>query len=1069
MRKIIFVTVVAMFITIIVSNVRAAVLNFNDLEQAGTTNVIISSYSAQGFEITSDSNSFGYWQQSSSLYESTASLFQNHFGEVTKLSYGVDRESFDIVSIDLDLFVDNTLLSPMPVTFMGYDRDGTLVDTTTFMVKSQPGWETFTFPTTFTSLAYVEWAQAEIDTPRAHQFDNILLNVTSVPETNILYGIEKEVTGTNLFTIDITTGETNIVGSLGGVSFDGGGLSFDENGNLYGLNNHGNLYSIATCCGSATLIGNIGITWLIPSCFAIINGKGYTLSSGGNCLYEIDLSTGRAISISIECLDLPSILGLTSDYNGALIGLRLDVHARESEIIKFDSSDASVIDTISIPGDNFWASLAFAEEYLYSIPFVTAASNDPTALIRIHPTTGTTDVLFSDLHLPHVSALTGLNVASKPPKPPTQCGEPLTFTTIDFPGSNGTNALDINDFGDIVGSYSGQTNGFLLSGGIYTTINPSVNAVISVATGINNNGVIVGYFNDIAAVLDGMQGFLFDGTTYTILNYPEATATQINGINDNGVIVGRWVENGITGHGFSYDGITWTSIDFPGADGSLNGTWAGDINNLGQIVGTYHHLTPGPGANSFGFILDGGAYTQLDSGGDRTEFVGINNTGLMVGVSSSVSDTLFSGLKYDGSTYCTFDIPDTTGTTAMGVNDLGSTVGVYSDSSGPHGFVTPAIDVDADDDGVYDIYDNCPLIGNADQEDNDGDGDGDVCDPDDDNDGVLDTGDNCQFTANSEQEDNDQDTIGDICDPDDDNDDVSDTQDNCPFDANADQSDTDGDGLGDICDDDPDGDGVFSDDNCPLNPNPLQEDNDDDDIGDVCDDDDDNDGVIDIEDNCPTVANDDQADLDQDNIGDACDSDIDGDGINNEVDNCQVVSNVGQEDTDYDENGDACDDDDDNDSVLDINDNCSLMFNEDQIDSDNDGRGDVCDDDLDGDGVDNEIDNCKYIANSNQNDWNDDFEGDACDDDIDGDGVPNDADQCEFTPLGTVIDPATGCSIEQLSPCKGPRGTTNTWKNHGKYMSSVAKSSNSFRKQGLITEEEKAAIMSEAANSSCGQ
>jgi parallel beta-helix repeat protein len=91
------------------------------------------------------------------------------------------------------------------------------------------------------------------------------------------------------------------------------------------------------------------------------------------------------------------------------------------------------------------------------------------------------------------------------------------------------------------------------------------------------------------------------------------------------------------------------------------------------------------------------------------------------------------------------------------------------------------------------------------------------------------------------------------------------------------------------------------------------------------------------------------------------------------------------------------------------------------------------------------------------------------DGDGDGDGVLNAFDQCEFTPLDTIVDPTNGCSIDQLNPCEGPRGTTVPWKNHGKYVSSVAKSANSFLEQGLITEEEKDAIMSSAANSACGK
>lgn len=154
--------------------------------------------------------------------------------------------------------------------------------------------------------------------------------------------------------------------------------------------------------------------------------------------------------------------------------------------------------------------------------------------------------------------------------------------------------------------------------------------------------------------------------------------------------------------------------------------------------------------------------------------------------------------------------------------------------------------------------------------------------------------------------------------------------------------------------------------------------------------------------------------------------DRDDDGIPNAADNCVSVSNSDQTNSDTDALGNACDPDDDNDGVADENDNCPLHPNADQADFDLDGIGNVCD-----------------LG------------------DTDFDGVHDGADRCPGTAAGETVD-VDGCSVADLCPCE------NEWKNHGAYVRCVAHTSESFVADGLLTEEEKDAIVSAGAQSACG-
>jgi hypothetical protein len=282
---------------------------------------------------------------------------------------------------------------------------------------------------------------------------------------------------------------------------------------------------------------------------------------------------------------------------------------------------------------------------------------------------------------------------------------------------------------------------------------------------------------------------------------------------------------------YSPDGANWTT------------TTADTIGAIG--IG----LFPG------GFFIN---YAGIDgSGADTVGFGGftINPGGLPPGFTDVAYAVTIGPIadEYDGTHVC-LDSSFYPPTNVWLWSTYAGVTAYYPSWDGPHCFYVQG-PPDADDDGVTDSLDNCPLTPNPDQADVDNDGSGDVCD-------------NCPQTPNANQADQDGDGVGNACD-------------NCPATPNPDQSNDDSDGLGNACD------------NCPGVYNPDQEDNEGDGLGDLCDPDDDNDGILDDGDGSGTIGDNPCTGGQSSGCDDNCQFDYnpaqeddDGNGVGNECEGC---------------------------------------------------------------------------------------------------------------------------------------------------------------------------------------
>lgn len=157
-----------------------------------------------------------------------------------------------------------------------------------------------------------------------------------------------------------------------------------------------------------------------------------------------------------------------------------------------------------------------------------------------------------------------------------------SFTSLSFPGNTETSISGINDTGYAAGGFydwaDNSSKGFLYKDGL--SIFPST----VIFTDANDNGLMVGIEPD------AYYSVVYDGVQVDYINFqpdnPFGIDIWANGINDAGLIVGYFYDYELNASaGFIYDYISGgvTSLLYPGSlYTSLDG-----INDLGQLAGSF--------------------------------------------------------------------------------------------------------------------------------------------------------------------------------------------------------------------------------------------------------------------------------------------------------------------------------------------------------------------------------------------------------------------------------------------------------------------------------------------------
>ncbi len=280
-------------------------------------------------------------------------------------------------------------------------------------------------------------------------------------------------------------------------------------------------------------------------------------------------------------------------------------------------------------------------------------------------------------------------------------GGGYTFRTVDNPADLTFNQLlGVNNRGVIAGYFGSGAQGHpnkgyqLLPWGRYLNEN-FPGSVQTQVTGLNDDGVTVGFWSKMnnANMVNDNFGFFSVGGRFYSVNFPTGNnasppVDQLLGVNDHDVAVGFYTNAQGNNRGYEYNirSRSFTRVLVPGAPGGQAGPslTAAAINNHGDVAGFYAQSSSQ--TDAFLRLSWGKFITLAVPGASMTQAFGVNDRDEVVGaytVGSGSSATMHGFTWRPGHGFSTVDDPHGVGTTTInGVNDAGELVGFYVDSAG---------------------------------------------------------------------------------------------------------------------------------------------------------------------------------------------------------------------------------------------------------------------------------------------------------------------------------------------------------------------------------------------------